>query len=276
MPTSLALTIDGNRIGLSGLGQAVVDFSELLAELDATLSSDGEVAQWDLTAISYASPLRILATAIPSKSGADRGAEVAEVCIAGARALTASPQRPPGFNDHALQRIGQLSELTTQGIDTIRIADGTLGGQAAHNAAQEAVLTSATATNAAAVLAETTDIAPATVEPSDYGSVEGPAEAFNVHAAPFFTVWDAITGRAVQCFFDEADREHIADIVAKRRTVSVSGSLRRNPDGSPVRIRPVDAIQIIDEPLPGAWVPPAGLFGGVGDTQEYLRSVRGD
>ena len=272
MPGSLALTIDGDRIGLSGLGQAVVHFSELLAELDAALFPQGPATvHWELAAISHSSPVRILATALPSQNGADRAPRVAEVCIAGARALTDSARRPPGFSDEALQRIGRLGELTGQGIRTIRITDGRRGDRAS----QDAIVTGATAANAAAVLAESADTTTA-AEPSVYGSVEGPAEAFNVHAAPFFTVWDLLTGKAVQCYFDASDRERVADIVAERRTVSVSGPLRRNPDGSPGRIRPVDSIEVIDEPLPGDWAPPMGLFGGVSDTQAYLRNIRGE
>ncbi len=276
MPASLALTIDGDRIGLPGLGQAVVDFSELLTELDAALFPQGRATvHWELAAISYSSPVRILATAVPSQNGADRAPQVAEVCIAGARALTDGARRPPGFSDEALQRIGRLGELTGQGIRTIRITDAIHDGRGGDDTPQDAIVTAATAANAAAVLAESTDTTTA-VEPSVYGSVEGPAEAFNVHAAPFFTVWDLLTGKAVQCYFDASDRERIADIVAERRTVSVSGPLRRNPDGSLGRIRPVDAIEVIDEPLPGDWAPPTGLFGGVSDTQAYLRNIRGE
>ena len=103
-----------------------------------------------------------------------------------------------------------------------------------------------------------------------------PKRSTDLHEAPFFTVWDVVTGKAVQCYFEESDRERIASIVADKRIVSVSGTLRRNADGTPQRIRPVSSLGIIDEPLPGEWASPAGLFGDIGDTQEHLSRIRGE
>lgn len=56
----------------------------------------------------------------------------------------------------------------------------------------------------------------------------------------------------------------------------MGGILHHDQAGRPQRISPVRSFAVIDEPLPGEWVSPAGLFAGIGDTQEYLRSIRGE
>ena len=109
-----------------------------------------------------------------------------------------------------------------------------------------------------------------------YGSVEGPAEALDVRGEPYFTVRDAIGGGAVRCYFGDSEREEVALAVSGKRIVSVGGILHRDQAGRPQRISPVRSFAVIDEPLPGEWVSPAGLFAGIGDTQEYLRSIRGE
>lgn len=108
-----------------------------------------------------------------------------------------------------------------------------------------------------------------------YGSVEGPAEALDLHGEPFFTVRDMVTGLPVRCYFGNGDREAIAAIVAGKRIVSAEGMLRRGKDGRLLSIRPLHSFAVVDEPLPGEWESPAGLFAGIGDTQAYLREIRG-
>lgn len=276
MPTSIALTIDGDVVELSTMGQAVVDFSGLLAELDASLSSDGrEAVRWELEAVSYSSPFRVVAGSPSAQRTDDRAAEIAEACLAGVRSLGEQAFRPPAFSDEVLERVANLGRLSGNGIRAIRIADPSADALRGGRTLGPAIVTQATARNAAAVLS-TADIRAVDEREIVHGSVEGPAEAFNMHEAPFFTVWDAVTGRAVQCYFEESDRERVAGIVADKRIVSVSGTLRRNVDGSPQRIRPVSSLSIIDEPLPGEWVSPSGLFSGISDTQEHLSSIRGE
>ena len=109
-----------------------------------------------------------------------------------------------------------------------------------------------------------------------HGSVEGPAEAIDMRGEPYFTVRDALGGGEVRCYFGDGERKEIALAVAGKRIVSVGGILHRDQDGRPQRIDPVRSFAVIDEPLPGEWVSPAGLFAGIGDTQEYLHSIRGE
>lgn len=276
MSTSLALTIEGDAIELRSMGQAVVDFSGLLVGLDAALAHDvREAVRWELESVSYSSPLHVVARAPSEWSSDDRAERVAAACLDGLQSLGEQARRPAAFDDEVLQRVESLGSLAGNGIRAIRIADPAAELPGSSVVPRRAIVTIVTAENAKAVLAAA-DSDEAEGREVVHGSVEGPAEAFNVHDAPFFTVWDAVTGKAVRCYFEESDRERIAQLVADKRIVSVSGTMRRNADGSPQRIRPVSLVSVIDQPLPGDWKPPAGLFGGIRDTREYLGGIRGE
>ena len=87
---------------------------------------------------------------------------------------------------------------------------------------------------------------------------------------------DALTGIAVRCYFGEREREDAARAVAGKRIVSVEGMLHRDREGRTRRIAPVHSIAVIDEPPQGDLDSLAGIFSGIGDTQAYLRKIRGE
>ena len=266
MSASLAITIDGDGIELHSLARTVAGFADLLASIGAELASDGAPPRWEIAGLKYASPARVLTRSRPAESGADIGHEIAAACVEGVRTLGERPERPQGFSDEALERTLDLAKLTGNGIVAIEIADPEDPGGAAR-------VTPRTAGNAGAALAGAGSAGDGGYE--NYGSVEGPAEAFNLHDAPFFTVWDMLTGRPVWCYFGEGDREEIARIVAGKRIVSVDGMLHHDKDGRLRRIRPVLSFEVIDEPPAGDIGSLAGLFRGIGDTREHLRRIRG-
>ena len=176
MPTSIALTIDGDVIELHSMGQAVVDFSGLLAGLDEALSRDGrEAVRWEIEAVSYSSPFRIVASAPVEQGAHDRAAEVAAACLRGVGALAEGAVRPEAFNDEALQRVENLGALTGNGITAIHITDPSAEPRGESDGPGLVVVTPATARNAAAVLASGDTEEREVV----HGSVEGHAEAFN-------------------------------------------------------------------------------------------------
>ena len=266
MPASLAITIDGDGIELHSLAQAVAGFAELLTSIGAEMAPGGVPPRWEVAGLSYASPARVLARSRPAETTAGIEHEIAAACVAGVRTLGERPQRPEGFSDEALKQTGNLAKLTGNGIRAIEVSNPADPGGSSF-------VTPRTAGNVAAALASSAGRKAPGYE--NYGSVEGPAEAFNLHDAPFFTVWDMLTGRPVQCYFGEEDREEIAGIVAGKRIVSVDGMLHRGKDGRLLRIRPVLSVGVIDEPPSGDLESLAGLFRGIGDTQEYLRRIRG-
>ena len=268
MPASLAITIDGDGIELHSLARAVAGFAELLTSIGAEMAPGGVPPRWEVAGLSYASPARVTARSRPAENTAGIEREIAAACVAGVRMLGERPQRPEGFGDEALKQTGNLAKLTGTGIRAIEVSDPADPGGASF-------VTPRTAENAAAVLAGAGSAGGKDPGYENYGSVEGPAEAFNLHDAPFFTVWDMLTGRPVRCYFREEDREEIAGIVAGKRIVSVDGMLHHDKDGRLRRIRPVLSFGVIDEPPSGDLESLAGLFRGIGDTQEYLRWIRG-
>lgn len=171
----------------------------------------------------------------------------------------------PAFSDEALKRVLRLAS-PTKGRAGMEIA-----GEEQSGRQERAIVTPRAAADAAAALEQGE-----TGTYKVYGSVEGPAETLDVRGEPYFTVRCAITGAAVRCYFGESEREAIALAVAGKRIVSVGGILHHDQAGRPQRISPVRSFAVIDEPLPWEWVSPAGLFAGIGDTQEYLRSIRGE
>ena len=266
MPALLAITIDGDGIELHALAQAVSNFADLLTSIGTELDPDSVLPSWEIAALSYASPARVLARARPTEGHIEN--RIAETCVAGMQALGERPERPEGFSDEALMKTKGLAELTGNGIRSIGVEDPANPGGAS-------LVTLLTAENAAAVLAPARSAEGKAPGYENYGSVSGPAEAFNLHTVPFFTVWDMITGQPVRCFFGEDDREEIAGIVAMKRIVTAEGMLHRNNDGRLTSIRPVHSFRVIDDPPTGDLDSFFGLFGGIENTQEHLRRIRG-
>ena len=265
---SITLTIDGETIGTRDLTRAIAELADLLGDLEAELSPDaGRGPRWEIAGVSRPDPARVVTNLRPVANAPDGGSETAAVwvCIAGVRALGERPARPPAFSDEALKRVLRLASLMKD------VAGMEIAGVEQSGTQERAIVTPRAAANAAAALEQGE-----TRAYEVYGSVEGPAEALDVRGEPYFTVRDAISGGAVRCYFGDGEREEVALAVSGKRIVSVGGILHRDQAGRPQRISPVRSFAVIDEPLPGEWVSPAGLFAGIGDTQEYLRSIRGE
>ena len=106
------------------------------------------------------------------------------------------------------------------------------------------------------------------------GSVEGTLEGLNIHGQPTFVVYDAVSRRAVRCFFQAAQLESAKDAVGQK--VIVSGRLRRDPSGRPQQVRPVDFFRLIGQPPSTPIHDPVGSYRGLGDTKSYLGWLRGE
>ena len=69
-----------------------------------------------------------------------------------------------------------------------------------------------------------------------FGSVEGKLEGLNVHEHKIFYVWEALTGRRVQCNF--ADRIPLDDVLAAvTKRVAARGIVRRRRTGELVSVQ---------------------------------------
>lgn len=257
--------IDGEAVEVRVLTRIVAELADLLGEIDASLSADArESPRWEIAGMSRPEPARTVTKLRRATGAPDGGREAAAACVAGVRSLGERPARPPFFSDEALRHVDRIAHLSIPVRIEVAAANPSGGPD------RTSVFPIA-GTNAIAALSR----GDGDGGYEEYGSVEGPAEALDTRGEPYFTVRDALAGLAVRCYFGEHEREEVARAVAGRRIVSVNGMLHRDRAGRTRRIGPVRSVAVIDEPLPGEWASPAGLFRGIGDTQAYLRDIRG-
>ena len=255
--TRLTLTIDTDHLTPQRLSGILSEFTGLLGEIDEELSpSAARSLDWRITGLSYSSPADIAMVAVPRGDAPDIGNPVVSACIDGVALLVGKRARPSEFNDDALLHVMQIAKWANGDIRAVRVESPTVPAPAS--------ITRELTTTVERVL------------PQGYslGSVEGRLEGLNIHTQPKFTVYDAVTGRAVSCYFSDADLDAVKAAIGRK--VIVRGRLRRDPDGRPKQVRRIEFFKPFDDvpetPPPDA----AGLFQGLGDARSYLKMIRGE
>ena len=254
--TPITLTIDTDDLSPQKLSDALRDFMGLLSEIDSDISETAaRTLDWRVTAVSYNSPFTIRMVGRPRAGHRDNGPAVVRACVRGSAVLV-NGERPREFNDDALLHVRRLA-ASARTDEAFRVTS------------EIEPLVSARITSQATAIVDR-------VLPLGYsiGSVEGRLEGLNIHGQPQFTVWDSVTGRAVRCYFTGVDLDTVTAAVSHK--VLVSGNLRRDPDGRPQQIRPVDFFETIDLAPTTEPGNPVGLFQGMGDPERYLAMIRGD
>jgi hypothetical protein len=102
------------------------------------------------------------------------------------------------------------------------------------------------------------------------GAIEGQLDTISVHAQPFFTLYDALSGRGVRCYFSNDRRAQV--IAALGKKVIAHGRLRREPNGAPREMRDLDYFEVLGEPS-GSLDNLPGVYSGV-DSESALRDMR--
>ena len=254
--TPLTLTIDAEHLTPQRLIGILREFTELLREIDEELSpSAARSLDWRITGLSYSSPAAIAMVAVPRGDAPDIGRRVVSACIDGVTRLGGENARSPEFNDAALLHIKRIAKYTNGDIRAVRVESPTVPAPAS-------------------ITRELTATVERVLQGYSLGSVEGRLEGLNIHTQPRFTVYDAVTGRAVRCYFSDADLDAVKAAIGRK--VIVRGRLRRDPDGRPEEVRRIEFFEPIDDvpepPPPDA----AGLFQGLGDARSYLEMIRGE
>jgi hypothetical protein len=193
----------------------------------------------------------------PKENAPDVGPRVVDTVVRGINMIEREAIRPDDFNDDALERMRRLSAFTMNGISGFSVE-----APAANVAAR---VTKRTSANIDVVLAQGYSL----------GTIEGHLDGLNIHAQPFFTVYDEVTGRAVRCYFDRKVLDRVLDAVGSK--VMVHGQIRRDALGRPTQVRPVEFFDLLGlrrEPVPSPDLP--GVFRGLGDTRSYLEMIRGE
>ena len=249
--TPVSLTIDLDTLTLDGLGEIVAAFTSYLAQVDLSSSPTGKrTLSYRITALSYNSPATLAAVAEPRTGGPDTGPDVLRKAIRGVRHI-ATGERPAGFRDEALEALRTLADYGN-GRGRIRIEAPTLRLRTS--------ITKALATQADRVLAQNDGI----------GSIEGKLDTISVHGQPYFTLFDAVSGRGVRCYFGEERFTEVLAALGKK--VIAHGRLRRDPRGAPREMRELDYFEMLGKPE-GSLDTLPGVFAGL-DVKSYLQTIR--
>jgi hypothetical protein len=138
------------------------------------------------------------------------GRAVAGLIVEGLAQLERQAERPAHFSDKALEQARSLANLVSEQLPSIIV----------RNSEHEALLTKHVVANVDAILG---------AGRVSYGTVEGHLDALNIHERPSFAVYDARTGRRVECHFGEqVTLDDVLRAVGKR--VAVRGLMRVRPD----------------------------------------------
>jgi hypothetical protein len=256
--TPLTLVIEGETISPSDFGEVVREFAELLNDIDTELSPGPRPSlQWRIVGLSHSSPAQVDLLGEPTEGAPDIGLPLAQHCVGGFYLIEHEGTRPEAFSDDALERLRRIAALSGNGISTIRVE--------APSIRQTATITKLTFANIDVVLTQGYSV----------GGIEGQLDGINIHAQPFFTVYDEVSGRAVRCYFALSDLERILDAMGTK--VAVHGQLRRDPAGRPSQMRPVEFFEQLGQrgqpvPAPGL----SGIYRGLGDSRSYLAVIRGE
>lgn len=258
-PTTLTLTINSDDLDPVALGKILTDLHTVFREVDGELSTSvAHSLDWRVSALSYNSPATIDFTAEPVENAPDIGPAVAESVLTGFRLIDESATRPSQFSDSALEALSDLSNVLNGRVQEMILRSASLNFVAP--------ITKRIGANVVLVLTQGYSI----------GAIEGQAEGINIHGQPYFTVYDAVTGRAVRCFFEiEAWMEVVLAAIGNK--VSVAGMLRRDPQGRPNQLRQITHIEILsgrDESVPNPRL--VGNLPDIGDTRDYLAMIRGE
>ncbi len=257
--TPVTLWIDAGEVSPQHLSRALSAFNDLLAELDKEFSTGRKVSlRWRITDMRKGSAI-ITQVAVPLRHAIDISAQVIEATLSGFAALEAFGPRPPSFSDAALGYAKDLSSLVRSDTRAIRLDAPSMN--------LSSTITSRTAVHVEAVLGEGY---------TSIGDIEGTLETVTVHGRPYFTVYDAISGYAVHCYFEQSQLEAAKNALGLR--VLVHGSIRRDPHGRPTTLSNIDQLRQIGriEHEISSVRDLAGTYGGIGNVDQYLKDMRGE
>lgn len=251
--TPVSLTIDRDALTLDEFAEIVRAFTAYLHEVDLGESPvTRRTLDLRLTRLSYASPAQVGAVLEPRADSIDNGPVVLTRAI---RAIgeVESGNRPLRFRDEALEELRTLAEFGLNGHG-LTVEAPTLNLKAA--------VSKVVVVQVERVLSRGESI----------GAIEGQLDTISVHAQPYFTLYDAITGRGVRCYFAEEHRAAV--IAALGKKVIAHGRLRRDPSGQPRELRDLDHFAVLGD-SGGSIEGLAGIYAGL-DVRAYLNEIRRD
>lgn len=252
---AVTLRLGGDAVPADGFLDAAESLLEILSEVGRSLSHRRTVS-WRLSRTDGGGVAIALRPAAEDDPAHAAGVITATVC--GLAEMDASTERPAHFSDKALRfarRIGEVAgqqgagiELSTSGVpagDRVQVLSGRVEAHGLQMLRR----------------------------PREYGSVEGTLGALTIHGRNAFSVYDAITGKRIECICDRETLEQVIEHLGKR--VLVRGEIRHPGDGKSKRVL-VKGFRLLGVgPLPQA-EDVRGLFADDPvDIEEWSRYVRG-
>lgn len=208
----------------------------ILRDLDASISEtqNGNL-DWEIVEASLNSPLS-LSVAPRSYLGINNGDEVINAYLNGVRELNKGEKvLPIFFTEEALKKAKTLTGVFTQGITKISFSSD--------NGDDIITTTKQTFENVGTVLDEISNEVEFTL--SRFSRVEeqatlvGRLEVVSVHGKqPHFVIYDPLTRKKIDCFFDEENFEEIQAMLSlEPYRVEVIGKARYDKNGNPLSIQ---------------------------------------
>jgi len=251
--TPIQLMLDIEDIALSDLTGALKDFIDFLGQLDLALSPSGKRGlTFRLTELSYSSPACIGAAIEPQADSPDTGAAVADLAIRGIQNL----------GDGS----GRADELPYGSLEPLRRLAGYPGHGGRVVIARPDLRLQAVVTRQLVGQIERM-----TGHVESVGALQGHLDTVTVHGHRNFTLWDAVTGKAVTCFYPADMQARVVGLLGKR--VIVHGEIKRQPNGVPTEVRRVDSLDSMMGAESSLHL--AGIYAGL-DVEKYLAETRGE
>jgi hypothetical protein len=193
--------------------------------------------RWLLAHATTDNVIRLRLRAVPDRDdvAASLMPQVVGAVAAGFTQIQQTATRPPFFNDTALERVADLSDLAHD-LGQMRVVNGTIGTD----------LTQSAANNVRSLLGPSY---------SSIGSVEGWLQAVNLHERHTFHVYDTLHNRRIRCEFgDRIPVPRVAEALGRGSRVTVYGTVRYRSDDEVESVLADELVEFPDDAdLPSAY-----------------------
>lgn len=205
--TRLELKLGAPEVALKHLVSAASTFAALINEVARSyLGTQREPVRWIVEVRPGSVRLPVRPQALTEDVRPSKFPELVTLIVDGLAKIDARPERPAYFSDKALEQAKALGNLSSDALP-ISVLNGN----------GRADLTKRASANVDDILGRTV---------TSYGTVEGTLEAVNIHGpSPTFSVYDALTGRALVCrLTDRVSVDNLRPAIDKR--VGVRGPIQ--------------------------------------------------
>jgi hypothetical protein len=219
----LTLDLDGPKIPADRFRAAVNAFVALVEDVSREVEGGTRTVRWLITV--ERGSIHLSASPEATKPHA-KLKQITHAIRSGVMLIERRAERPRYFTDSALQHARDLAD-TVDGRDVARAQ--------IRLARKRLTLTKRITANVDTILG---------VHVKDYGTLEGRLLVVSAQGGPSIAVVDPLTERGVRCFISEAQLGQA--LMAFRKRVAVSGTIRYRRDGHPNSIEVEDLIVFAD------------------------------